>query len=58
MYYLFFSENKILHLHPEQEKDKTYFTDKDTGVELELVESMPLLEWFANNYKTSVSTRF
>lgn len=45
-------EEKILFLRPEQEKDKTYFTDKATGVELELVESMPLLEWFANNYKT------
>ncbi|XP_060076550.1 eukaryotic peptide chain release factor subunit 1 [Ylistrum balloti] len=41
----------ILHLKPEQEKDKTYFIDKDTGVELELSEQMPLLEWFANNYK-------
>lgn len=44
-------EEKILFLKPEQEKDKTYFTDKDTGVELELVESIALLEWFANNYK-------
>ena len=38
-------------MRPEQEKDKTHFTDKETGVELELVDSMPLLEWFANNYK-------
>ena len=45
------SDEKILYLRPEQEKDKTYFTDKETGVELELVDSMPLLEWFANNYK-------
>lgn len=44
-------EEKILHLTPTQEKDKSYFVDKDTGVELELVESMPLLEWLANNYK-------
>lgn len=64
-------------MKPEQEKDKTYFTDKEvsdasacilcffissrglfgqTGVELELVESMPLLEWFANNYKTFGAT--
>lgn len=49
-------ENKILFLKPEQEKDKTYFTDKITGVELELVESMPLLEWFANNYKSFGAT--
>uniref|UniRef100_A0A2I2Y8N1 Eukaryotic peptide chain release factor subunit 1 n=1 Tax=Gorilla gorilla gorilla TaxID=9595 RepID=A0A2I2Y8N1_GORGO len=34
-----------------QEKDKSHFTDKETGQEHELMESMPLLEWFANNYK-------
>jgi peptide chain release factor subunit 1 len=44
-------EQKILHLTTEQEKDKTHFTDKETGVELELEESMPFLEWLANNYK-------
>lgn len=46
----------ILHLTPEQEKDKTHFLDKDTGVELELQEQMPLLEWFANNYKNFGAT--
>merc|ERR1719192_3295512 len=45
-------EEKVLFLKPEQEKDKTHFVDKETGVELELVESMALLEWFANNYKS------
>lgn len=49
-------EERILHLTPEQEKDRTHFTDKETGVELELVESMPLLEWLANNYKTFGAT--
>ena len=49
-------EEKVLFLKPEQEKDKTYFTDKVTGVELELVDSMPLLEWFANNYKSFGAT--
>lgn len=49
-------EEKVLHLNPEQEKDKTYFIDKDTGVELELVESQALLEWLANNYKTFGAT--
>jgi len=44
-------EEKILHLTSEQEKDKTHFTDKDTGVELELEDNMPFLEWLANNYK-------
>jgi len=44
-------EEKILHLNSEQEKDKTHFTDKETGVELELEDNMPFLEWLANNYK-------
>lgn len=46
----------ILHLNPEQEKDKTHFIDKDTGVELELQEQAALLEWFANNYKNFGAT--
>ncbi|GFR30624.1 eukaryotic peptide chain release factor subunit 1 [Trichonephila clavata] len=49
-------EDKVLHLTPEQEKDKTHFTDNDTGVELELVDSLPLLEWLANNYKSFGAT--
>jgi len=49
-------EQKILHLTSEQEKDKTHFTDKETGVELELEESMPFLEWLANNYKNFGAT--
>lgn len=49
-------EEKILHLTPEQEKDKSHFLDRDTGVELELVESMALLEWLANNYKNFGAT--
>lgn len=49
-------EEKIIHLIPEQEKDKTHFTDKDTGVELELIDSLPLLEWLANNYKSFGAT--
>nr|Q9GR88.1 RecName: Full=Eukaryotic peptide chain release factor subunit 1; Short=Eukaryotic release factor 1; Short=eRF1 [Polyandrocarpa misakiensis]BAB20047.1 putative eukaryotic petide chain release factor subunit 1 [Polyandrocarpa misakiensis] len=49
-------EEKILFLKPDQEKDKTHFTDKDTGVEMEMVESCSLLEWFANNYKKFGST--
>ncbi|CAK8695740.1 eukaryotic peptide chain release factor subunit 1 [Clavelina lepadiformis] len=44
-------EEKILYLRPDQEKDKTHFTDKETQVELEMTDSCPLLEWFANNYK-------
>ncbi|ODM91294.1 Eukaryotic peptide chain release factor subunit 1 [Orchesella cincta] len=49
-------EERVLHLTAEQEKDKTHFTDKETGVELELVECTPFLEWIANNYKTFGAT--
>jgi peptide chain release factor subunit 1 len=45
------NETKILFLKPEEEKDKTHFMDKETGIELELIESIALLEWLANNYK-------
>ncbi|CAH2034511.1 unnamed protein product, partial [Iphiclides podalirius] len=49
-------EETILHLTPEQGKDKTHFTDKDSGFELELAECQPLLEWLANNYKSFGAT--
>uniref|UniRef100_A0A158Q8I0 Eukaryotic peptide chain release factor subunit 1 n=1 Tax=Elaeophora elaphi TaxID=1147741 RepID=A0A158Q8I0_9BILA len=49
------SEEKLLYLDPDQEKNKAHFTESSvcyfTGVELELIDSMPLLEWLANNYK-------
>lgn len=46
----------IQHLNPEQEKDKANFVDKETGVELELIEKLALLEWLANNYKSFGAT--
>merc|ERR1719481_561596 len=49
-------EEKILYLRPDNEKDRTHFTDSETGVELEMVDSMALLEWFANNYKSFGTT--
>lgn len=49
-------EEVVKHLNSEQEKDKTHFLDKESGVELELVEKMPLLEWMANNYKSFGAT--
>ena len=36
-------------LRPDEEQDQTLFMDG--GVELEVVEKMSLIEWFANNYK-------
>ncbi|CAB3977128.1 eukaryotic peptide chain release factor subunit 1 [Paramuricea clavata] len=49
-------EEKVLHLRPDQERDQTNFVDQNTGVELELVEKMSLLEWLANNYKNFGAT--
>lgn len=46
----------VQHLNPEQEKDKANFVDKETGVELELVEKIALLEWLANSYRSFGAT--
>jgi len=45
-------EDKVLLLNTYQEKDNTNYIDKETNVEMEVVETMALLEWLANNYKT------
>lgn len=45
-------EEKIVMLLPSQAQDKTHFVDKETGVEMEVIDQMLLLEWLANNYKT------
>jgi len=42
-------EEKILFLSKEEEKNASLFNEN--GVELEVVDKMLLLEWFANNYK-------
>lgn len=44
-------EDILLNLRPDEERDKSHFTDKESGTDMEIVETMPLLEWFANNYK-------
>jgi peptide chain release factor subunit 1 len=43
-------EENVIILNQEQEKDAQYFTDPTTGAKLEY-ESVPLLEWLANNFK-------
>jgi peptide chain release factor subunit 1 len=48
---MFLLEEKILHLTQESAKDSSLFHDKKTGVMLDVVDSVPLLEWLANNYK-------
>jgi peptide chain release factor subunit 1 len=45
-------DEKIVHLSPDQEHSgAANFRDPDTGVELEVVEKEPLVDWFANKYK-------
>uniref|UniRef100_A0A061RB02 Peptide chain release factor eRF subunit 1 n=1 Tax=Tetraselmis sp. GSL018 TaxID=582737 RepID=A0A061RB02_9CHLO len=38
-------------LTEEQEKDSSNFVDKETGMELEVQDKIPMLEWLANNYR-------
>lgn len=45
-------ETKVIHLNKDQEKDQSHFHEAETGVELETVECLQLLEWLANNYKS------
>eukprot|EP00163_Fabomonas_tropica_P017298 TRINITY_DN3076_c0_g1_i1.p1 TRINITY_DN3076_c0_g1~~TRINITY_DN3076_c0_g1_i1.p1 ORF type:complete len:432 (-),score=129.33 TRINITY_DN3076_c0_g1_i1:1103-2398(-) len=44
-------EETVAHLTPQQAKDQTHFHDKDTGVELETIDQIELIEWFSENYK-------
>lgn len=43
------SEEKVLFLNKEEEKNTQNFIED--GVDLEVIDTMPLLEWFANEYK-------
>lgn len=45
-------EEIVKNLRKEQEKNDAEFRDKTTNELLETVDSMPLLEWFANKYKS------
>jgi peptide chain release factor subunit 1 len=45
----------ILFLTKEQEKDTSNFRGED-GADLGIIEAMPLVEWFANNYKNFGAT--
>jgi len=45
------AEILIKHLNKEQESNQSNFRDQVTPAELEVQEKMPLLEWFANEYK-------
>jgi len=45
-------EETVLHLSSEQEANESHFHDPVTGVTLEIIERMTLVEWLANNYKS------
>ncbi|KAL7529856.1 hypothetical protein ACHAXR_005827 [Thalassiosira sp. AJA248-18] len=45
------SDELVVHLNPEQEKQESFFHDPETGVELEVVEKESMVEWLANHYK-------
>ena len=45
------NEERTVYLNPEQEKNESSFHDPETGVELEVQDKQPLVEWLANNYK-------
>jgi peptide chain release factor subunit 1 len=45
------SVEAVVHLTKQQEEDDNNFREPGTGVELEIIEKEPLVEWFANNYK-------
>uniref|UniRef100_A0A7S1B6T2 Eukaryotic peptide chain release factor subunit 1 n=1 Tax=Corethron hystrix TaxID=216773 RepID=A0A7S1B6T2_9STRA len=44
-------EQHINHINKEQEGNDSMFKDPETGVELEVVEKEPLVDWMANSYK-------
>ena len=44
-------ETTTVYLSKEQQKNESYFHDPATGVELEVIDRMQLVEYFAENYK-------
>ncbi|KAJ1992417.1 translation termination factor eRF1 [Dimargaris cristalligena] len=44
-------EEIVKHLTKVQEKNREEFLDKDTGAEMEVISTMPMLEWLAEKYK-------
>jgi peptide chain release factor subunit 1 len=42
---------KVMYISPSQENSAALFKDPETGQEYDIVEKVPLIEWFAENYK-------
>ncbi|OAF64368.1 hypothetical protein A3Q56_07917, partial [Intoshia linei] len=45
------TENVYIHIRPDQESNKKYFVDPDTGIEMEIAERVLFLDWLSENYK-------
>ncbi|CAH8606693.1 unnamed protein product [Dicrocoelium dendriticum] len=45
-------ETKILHLRPDQERERAHFIDPESGTDLEVLDTQLLLDWLALNYRT------
>ncbi|EUB64859.1 Eukaryotic peptide chain release factor subunit [Echinococcus granulosus] len=45
-------EKRVIHLRPEQERDRSHFVDPETQTEMEIEESQLLLDWLALSYRS------
>ena len=45
------SEESVVYLNKQQQANEKFCHDPETGVELEIIETETLVEWFANNFK-------
>lgn len=45
---------EIKYLRPDQERDRSFFVDKASGVELEVMETMEFIEWLVETDETWV----
>jgi len=42
---------KVVYINKDQQTERAHLKDESTGQELEVIETISLLEWLANNYK-------
>ncbi|KAF6774161.1 hypothetical protein AHF37_06517 [Paragonimus kellicotti] len=45
-------ELKIIHLRPDQERERQHFVDSETGLDFEVIDTQLLLDWLALNYRS------
>lgn len=45
-------EITVKYFRPDQEKERALFQDPETGVDLDVADKMPLVEWLAQNFKS------